>query len=60
MKSMFKKLDFLLRETTLWSEEATEEGLGAGTANGREEIGPVVRSEGADFDLTPIAQCLYR
>ena len=53
-----KKFDLLLRELTLWHEEAARQGLSAGAVYRRQHIGPIIRPKGANFDATPIAQGL--
>jgi len=47
---------FLLAELAFDGEETAIEGIGADTADRRNEIGPVFRSEGADFDPASIPQ----
>ena len=47
--------EFLLREAALHREETPVERVGTGAAHGCEETGSVVRSEGADLYLLPIA-----
>jgi hypothetical protein len=53
-----EKPDFRLREVASYSKETTVKGLPAAASDGCNEIGPVVRSEGADFDPASIAQRL--
>jgi hypothetical protein len=50
--------DFLLREAALHRKKTPVERLGTGAAHGGEEIGLVVRSEGAYLNVPPIAQPL--
>ena len=57
-KSTLRKNAISCSEAASHSEEAAVEGLGAGASNGREEVRPVVRCEGADFDAASIAQQL--
>src|SRR6266511_2264994 len=53
-----EKPDFRLGEVASYSKETTVERDGAAASDGCEEVGPVVRSESADFDRAPIAQRL--
>jgi hypothetical protein len=55
-----EECDFRLRETALHGKEPAVYGLLASAADGSKEVRPVVRSEGADFDATLIAQYLNR
>src|SRR4029453_59695 len=50
--------DFRLGEVASYSKETTVEGDRTAATDGCEEVGPVVRSESADFDRAPIAQRL--
>src|SRR4051812_28105317 len=52
--------DFLVGKMTSYTEEATIERLGAAAADGRNELGPVVRSKRTDFDPVSIAQQINR
>src|SRR4030095_8222452 len=52
--------DFLLGKVTSYTEEATIERLGAAAADGRNELGPVVRSKRTGFDPASIAQQINR
>src|SRR3712207_3973199 len=49
-----EECDFLLREATLGSKEAAEEGLGAGASDSGDEGGSVVWPEGTDLDPAPV------
>jgi hypothetical protein len=51
-----EELDFRLCEAASYSKETAVKGLPAGAVDGCEEIGPVIGSKGADFDLASIAQ----
>ena len=53
-----EKLNFRLRKVSFYRKEATVKGLRAAAGNGRDEVGPVVRSKRADFDPASIAQRL--
>src|SRR5262245_4279174 len=55
-----EECDFLLCKAALYREETVIEVLRAGTADGCGEIGPIARSERADFDPAPIARQLNR
>src|SRR6516225_12142032 len=48
--------DFLLRKAALCNEEAAEDGLHAGAADGCHEFSTVIRSERPDFYRTAVAQ----
>src|SRR6266446_8333433 len=56
-----EKVNLRLREAASHSEETAIKGLPAAAIDGCDEVGPVVRSESADFDPPSIAQRLeYR
>src|SRR5206468_5791560 len=50
-----EEFDFLLGKVASDTEEATVERLVADAGDGCAETGPVIRSEGTDFDPAPVA-----
>jgi hypothetical protein len=58
--NIHKERGFLFREAAFLTKESAVKGLSACATDGGNQVGPVVRSEGADFDPATTAQRLNR